>query len=72
MYCNGKLLKQFFFVCLFLKCVPISSGLVIISRMCLRPTECLGALFKAQLEAAADAGQGLRSEGLPLLQRIQF
>ena len=61
------------FVCLFvLKCVPISSGLVIISRMYLRPKECIGALFKAQHEAAADAGQGLRSEGLLLLQRIQF
>lgn len=45
---------------------------MIISRIFLRPTECLGALFKDQHEAAADVGQGLRSEGLPLLQRVQF
>ena len=43
--------------------MTISSGLVIINRTSLRPTQCLKSLIKAQHETAGVAGQGLRSEG---------
>ena len=43
--------------------MTISSGLVILSRNSLRPTQCLRSLIKAQHETAGVVGQGLRSEG---------
>ena len=49
--------------------MTVNSGLVVISRTSLRLTECLRSLIKAQNEAAAGTGQGLKSERLFFLQK---